>query len=120
MMEINPDRATEILTRGYRYGENRLVVGAHWQSDTDAARLAASAAYARLHTSERLLEQMKKAREEYKRLKGEATAVVTPSRSSSGVTANSAAVYDLQGRRLDSAPSVHGVYIKNGQKTVIK
>lgn len=44
MMEINPDRATEILTRGYRYGENRLVVGAHWQSDTDAARLAASAA----------------------------------------------------------------------------
>ena len=46
--------------------------------------------------------------------------VATPSRSSSGVTANSAAVYDLQGRRLDSAPSLHGVYIKNGQKTVIK
>ena len=109
MMEINPDRATEILTRGYRYGENRLVLGAHWQSDTDAARLAA-----RLHTSERFLEQMKKAREEYKRLKGEATAVATPSRSSSGVTANSAAVYDLQGRRLDSASSVHGVYIKTG------
>jgi acid phosphatase (class A) len=68
MMEINPDRANEILTRGYRYGENRIVVGAHWQSDTDAARLAASAAYARLHTSERFLEQMRKAREEYKAL----------------------------------------------------
>lgn len=75
MMEINPDRATEILTRGYRYGENRLVVGAHWQSDTDAARLAASAAYARLHTSERFLEQMKKAREEYQRLKGETVGI---------------------------------------------
>ena len=60
MSEINPDNATEILTRGYRYGENRLVVGAHWQSDTDAGRLAASAAYARLHTTERFLEQMKK------------------------------------------------------------
>ncbi|WP_366516827.1 hypothetical protein [uncultured Prevotella sp.] len=35
-------------------------------SDTDAARLAASAAYARLHTSERFLAQMKKAREEFK------------------------------------------------------
>jgi acid phosphatase (class A) len=66
MMEINPDRANEILKRGYRYGENRVVVGAHWQSDTDAARLAASVAYARLHTSERFLEQMKKAREEFK------------------------------------------------------
>lgn len=66
MMEINPDRANEILARGYRYGENRIVVGAHWQSDTDAARLAASAAYARLHTSERFLAQMKKAREEFK------------------------------------------------------
>ena len=68
MMEINPDRANEILARGYRYGENRVVVGAHWQSDTDAARLAASVAYARLHTSERFLEQMRKAREEFKRL----------------------------------------------------
>lgn len=66
MMEINPGRANEILARGYRYGENRIVVGAHWQSDTDAARLAASAAYARLHTSDRFLEQMKKAREEFK------------------------------------------------------
>lgn len=81
MSEINPDRATEILARGYRYGENRLVVGAHWQSDTDAARLAASAAYARLHTSDRFLEQMKKAREEYKRLKGESTPVQVSPRS---------------------------------------
>jgi len=71
LMEINPDRATEILARGYRYGENRVVVGAHWQSDTDAARIATSAAYAKLHTSERFLEQMKKARAEYQRLKGQ-------------------------------------------------
>ena len=38
----------------------------YWQSDTDAARLAALAAYASLHTSERFLAQMKKAREEFK------------------------------------------------------
>lgn len=68
MTEINPDRANEILARGYRYGENRVVVGAHWQSDTDAARIATSAAYAKLHTSEAFLLQMRKAREEFKRL----------------------------------------------------
>ena len=112
MMEINPDRATEILTRGYRYGENRLVVGAHWQSDTDAARLAASAAYARLHTSERFLEQMKKAREEYQRLKGNPTAVrstrVEPGNSSAART------YTLEG--MPASESTRGVVIRDGQK----
>ncbi len=66
LMEINPCAADAILARGYRYGENRVVVGAHWQSDTDAGRLAASVAYAKLHTSEAFLQQMKKAREEFK------------------------------------------------------
>ena len=114
MMEINPDRATEILTRGYRYGENRLVVGAHWQSDTDAARLAASAAYARLHTSERFLEQMKKAREEYQRLTGEPTAV-----SAAQVVEHPAArAYTLQG--TPATASTRGIVIQNQQKVVIK
>ena len=48
---------------------------AHWQSDVDAARLAASAAYARLHTSERFLEQMRLARQEFRVKKGLATIV---------------------------------------------
>ena len=115
MMEINPDRATEILTRGYRYGENRLVVGAHWQSDTDAARLAASAAYARLHTSERFLEQMKKAREEYQRLKGETVGI-----RSTRVVEHPAATraYTLQGP--PATDSTRGIVIKDGTKVVRK
>lgn len=112
MMEINPDRANEILARGYRYGENRLVVGAHWQSDTDAARLAASAAYARLHTSERFLEQMKKAREEYKQ-KTETTQVGAKSVSPK---TDDATVYDLSGRQVNTPHQ--GVYIQGGQKRV--
>jgi len=116
MSEINPDHATEILARGYRYGENRLVVGAHWQSDTDAARLAASAAYARLHTSERFLEQMKKARAEYKAL----TEVPTAVRSAKIVSMNASdgAAYTLQGTPADS--NTHGVVIKNHQKVLRK
>ena len=112
MMEINPDCANEILARGYRYGENRVVVGAHWQSDTDAARMAASVAYARLHTSERFLEQMKKAREEFKRLTESASARTI---QSSQQTENTK-VYDLSGRQV-STPH-QGVFIQGGQKRV--
>ena len=114
MMEINPDRATEIMARGYRYGENRLVVGAHWQSDTDAARLAASAAYARLHTSERFLEQMKKAREEYQRLKGE----TTPVQSARVVPMTDGPAYTLQG--TPATASTRGIVIQNKLKVVKK
>ena len=112
MMEINPDRANEILARGYRYGENRVVLGAHWQSDTDAARLAASAAYARLHTSERFLEQMKKAREEFKRLTD--ASPVNPTRALQQT--ESATIYDLQGRQVSTPPQ--GVFIQGGQKRI--
>ena len=73
LSEINPACADTILARGYMYGESRVIVGAHWQSDIDAARLAASAAYARLHTSERFLEQMRRARQEFRCKMGLAT-----------------------------------------------
>lgn len=116
MVEINPDRATEILARGYRYGENRLVVGAHWQSDTDAARLAASAAYARLHTSERFLEQMKKAREEYQVLKQQPSGIrATRTTRTTDVTATSR-IYQLNGAPATS--TTRGIVIQNGQKVV--
>ena len=72
LMEINPEAADTLLARGLMYGDSRMIVGAHWQSDVNAARLAASAAYAKLHTSERFLKQMKKAREEFARLKKKA------------------------------------------------
>lgn len=74
LSEINPDRADTLLARGMMYGESRVIVGAHWQSDVDAGRLAASAAYAKLHTSERFLEQMRRARLEFRCKTGQATA----------------------------------------------
>ena len=113
MMEINPDRANKILARGYRYGENRLVVGAHWQSDTDAARLAASVAYARLHTSERFLEQMKKAREEFK-----AKSAPSAVRQTRAAQNASAAIYDLSGKRVTTPQN--NIYIQNGKKQVMR
>ncbi|MBO4905742.1 MAG: phosphatase PAP2 family protein [Bacteroidaceae bacterium] len=69
LAEINPARATEILARGFMYGDSRVIVGAHWQSDVDAGRLAASAAVTMLHTSPAFQEQMTKAKAEFQRLR---------------------------------------------------
>jgi len=68
LSEINPDRADTLLARGLMYGESRVIVGAHWQSDVDAGVLAASVAYDKLHTSKRFLKDMKKARKEFSKI----------------------------------------------------
>lgn len=69
LMEINPEAADTLLARGLMYGESRVIVGAHWQSDVDAGQHAASVAYAKLHTCERFLCQMAAAKKEFTRLK---------------------------------------------------
>ena len=66
LSELNPDRAEPILKRGYEYGQSRVIAGYHYQSDVDAARLAASAAVARIHSTPEFAEAMKKARREIK------------------------------------------------------
>jgi acid phosphatase (class A) len=68
LLEINPDRAEELLTLGYQYGQSRVISGYHWQSDVDASRLVAAAAVAKLHTSKRFEKQMKRAKKEFARL----------------------------------------------------
>ena len=68
LSEINPAAADTLLARGYIYGESRVVVGAHWQSDVDAGYLAATAVYMKLHTSPDFLQQLERARAEFARL----------------------------------------------------
>ena len=69
LAEINPEAANELFARGWDYGESRVIVGAHWQSDVDASRPAASIGYTLLHTSPAFREQMDKARQELAVLK---------------------------------------------------
>ena len=68
LAEINPAAANELFARGWNYGESRVIVGAHWQSDVDASRPAASIGYSLLQTSPAYREQMAKAREEFIRI----------------------------------------------------
>lgn len=67
LAEINPARADTIFARGWMYGESRVIVGAHWQSDVDATRVAASIGYSRLQTSPAFREQMERAKAEFRR-----------------------------------------------------
>jgi acid phosphatase (class A) len=49
LTEIAPDRANAILSRGFAFGESRVICGVHWQSDVTAGRTVASGLVARLH-----------------------------------------------------------------------
>lgn len=65
LSEINPAAANELFKRGWDYGESRVIVGAHWQSDVDASRPAASIGYSLLQTSPEYKAQMDRARREF-------------------------------------------------------
>ena len=68
LAEINPARQQEIFERGYEMGQSRVICGYHWQSDVDAGRLVASSVVATLHTKPAFIEQLAKAKEEFKHL----------------------------------------------------
>ena len=75
LAEVNPAAADTIFARGWMYGESRVIVGAHWQSDVDASRVAASIGYAALHGSPEFREQMAKAQAEYLEKTGQTLSV---------------------------------------------
>lgn len=65
LSEIAPQHSDTLFARGWMYGESRVIEGAHWQSDVDASRVAASIGYSALHASTAFTEQMRKAQAEY-------------------------------------------------------
>ena len=66
---VLPEYANEIMRIGYDIGQSRVIVGFHYQSDVDAARLAASATFARLCAEKSFFEAIEKARKEVKTIK---------------------------------------------------
>lgn len=69
LSEINPDNQLAIMRKGYDIGESRVICGYHWNSDVTDGRLVAAALVARLHADESFNEAMKKAKEEFKKIK---------------------------------------------------
>lgn len=68
LSEINPAAADALLKEGYECGQSRIITGYHWQSDVDAARIAASVAVVAMHNSKDFCKQMKRAKKEFSKI----------------------------------------------------
>lgn len=64
LAEMVPDKADAIIQRGFEFGQNRVVCGAHWQSDVNAGRVIAAAVVAQLHANADFKAQFKEAQKE--------------------------------------------------------
>lgn len=111
LSEINPDAQEDMLARAYQYGQGRVITGYHWQSDVDDGRVLSTAVYAALHTNAEFMEQMLRAKDEF-RAKATGIRAAEPDKTAD----SDAPVYTLGGIRLDSKPAQHGVYIQDKQK----
>jgi len=114
LSEINPEQTEDLMARGYMYGESRVIVGAHWQSDVDAGMLAASVLHTKLHTSTLFLEQMSKAKAEFLAKKGGNSNISSLHQRNTTADKN---IYNLSGQQLPHQPS-NSVYIQSGRKFV--
>ena len=65
LSEINPAAADALLKEGYECGQSRIITGYHWQSDVDAARIAASVAVVAMRNSKEFCKQMQRAKREF-------------------------------------------------------
>ena len=70
LSEMVPELQDTLLRTGFQYGESRVIVGAHYQSDVDAGYLCGSTAVAVMHASEFFQKDLAAARKEYCRIKG--------------------------------------------------
>ena len=65
---MEPQRATELMHKGYEFGRSRLICGVHWASDNEAGRVLAAGAFARLQASAEYQQQFREAKREIDRL----------------------------------------------------
>jgi len=110
LTEINPARANEIFQRGYEMGNSRLIVGMHWQSDVDDARLVSAMACALMHSDKEFLEQMEKAKAEYQQI----STNISSAKTSVNITDGKA--YTTSG--IPATSESKGIIIQNGTKVL--
>ena len=112
LCEINPAAQDNILKLGYEWGQSRVIVGYHWQTDVDASRLVAAAGYARLYTNAEFLADIAAARAEFAEMSGQANGV----EAAKAGQRSSARIYRIDGTPVSD--NMHGIVIEEGQKRV--
>ena len=111
LSEVNPAQLTQLMKRAYEYGQSRVILGYHWQTDVTAGRLVAGAVFARLHGSRDFIDQMERAIDEFKN----ASSISAPEASDDETNAP---IYTLGGVRINGQPTRHGIYIQGHKKVV--
>ena len=106
----------KLLARGYEFGQSRVIAGYHWQSDVDAGRMAGSVLYQLIRSHERFIEQLAKARAEFKEKAGGAANVSNTSMEAQ--QKRSARIYHIDGTPADD--TAKGIVIGNGKKVMMK
>ncbi|HUN54910.1 MAG TPA: phosphatase PAP2 family protein [Smithella sp.] len=66
LTEVAPQKSNAILTRGWAFGENRIVCNVHWHSDALEGRSMGAAVVARLHGNPQFNADVEAARKELK------------------------------------------------------
>ncbi len=113
-INTSPEAMEGLLTRGYEFGQSRVIAGYHWQSDVDAGRLAGTVLYQMIRNHERFIGQLARARAEFAEKTGKLSNVVnTPSAMQHE---GSAKVYRIDGTPVTDGAK--GIVIANGQKVV--
>ena len=109
MIQIAPERAAEIYKRGMDYGISRVIVGAHWQSDVDNSRMAASLLFSVLQTNNDFQTMMKEAQQEYKqKTASNVQSMHVKTQSHTG------RIYTINGIPADE--QTHGIVVSEGHK----
>ena len=114
LIDINPAATDGIMTRAYEHGQSRVIAGYHWQTDVDAARLAASLLYIKLQGNERFQQQMAKARQEFKEKTSGQTRINAPNTQSTAT--GQSLVYTLSGQPATS--ETRGIVIVDHKKVL--
>ena len=71
LAEMAPEFQDTILRRGFEYGESRIIVSAHYQSDVNAGYMCGSACVAAMHSVPDFITDMEAARAEYYKIAGQ-------------------------------------------------
>lgn len=69
LSEINPEKQTQLLKKGYEFGQSRVICGYHWQSDITNSSIIASTLIMKLHNNKRFIQDINQAKEEFNNIK---------------------------------------------------
>lgn len=96
------------------YGESRVIVGAHWQTDVDNSRMAGSMLFSVLQDNEDFQAMMKQARQEYEE---KTAANVTEAANTTQARENTARIYSIDGTA--ATEQTRGIVIRDSKKAVV-